>query len=182
MATTPSASAAAPAQPPVELLYMLPIGAVVPWFPPPTAYQADPSDPSGQKKLVMPPGFLLCDGGKVNDQESPFNGMPVPNLIGRFALGTDGSIPLGQRDGCVNFNTQGWQNGEFITQPTAAEQQDNQGNSIIQNGGQSTSWRYVLTTDDLSKNDGNHHHLVPANTFSVPAPGYVAFLMIIRVK
>ena len=55
-------------------------------------------------------------------------------------------------------------------------------NGVIQDASPTSSWRYTLTQDDLSKNDGNHHHTVPENAFVVPAPGYVALMPIMRIK
>lgn len=172
-----------PAAPPVDFLYMVPVGAVIPWYPPPNAYVENPEDPDGPKVLVYPPGFAPCDGNPITDKESPFAGGSTPNLINRYALGAGNQIACGAPGGSETFNTAGWNNPAFNTLSTAVGEQDNAYNDIIQNT-QPTyeTWRFVLTTDHLTWNDGNHHHLVPANSFWVPNPGYVALIMIIRIK
>ena len=169
--------------PPVDILYAVPVGTVITWYPPPTAFQADPNNANAPKVLVMPPGFALCDGSAVNDADSPFNGMNLPNLVNRFVLGAGGNVSYGDAGGDPGFSLGGWTNPMFVTSPTEVSVADNQYNNILQRGDPTYSaWRYVLTTDDLSWNDGNHHHYVPESTFSVPGPGYVALVMIMRIK
>jgi hypothetical protein len=184
MATpAPPSTPTPPSQPPVEILYAVPVGTVITWYPPPTAFKADPNNANAPKTLVFPPGFALCDGSVVNDPGSPFNGTSLPNLVNMFILGSGGNIACGDVGGDAQLNTGGWGNPMFVTSPTEASVADNQYNNIIQRSDPSYSaWRYELTQDDLSWNDGNHHHYVPDNTFTVPAPGYVALIMIMRIK
>lgn len=182
MATSAPASTLAPSQPPVEILYAVPVGTVISWYPPPTAFKTDPADQSGTKELIFPPGFAMCNGQVVDDPASPFNGMALPNLVNRFILGSGGNLAYGDTGGDEQFNTAGWPNTAFGTSPTQASGVDNQYNGVIQDASPTSSWRYTLTQDDLSKNDGNHHHTVPENAFVVPAPGYVALMPIMRIK
>lgn len=184
MATpAPPSTPTPPSQPPVEILYAVPVGTVITWFPPPTAYKSNPSSASTSKTLVFPQGFALCDGSVVNDPDSPFNGMSLPNLVNMFILGSGGNIAYGDVGGNAQINLGTWGNPQFITSPTDVSDADNQYNNILQrNTATYSSWRYVLTNDDLSWNDGNHHHYVAENAFNVPAPGYVALIMIMRIK
>lgn len=79
----------------MEILYAVPVGTVISWYPSPTAFQTNPNDPTGPKMLVYPPGFRMCDGSTVNDPESPFNGAALPNLVNRFILGSGANIAVG---------------------------------------------------------------------------------------
>jgi hypothetical protein len=51
---------------PVETPHAVPVGTVIAWYPPPNT--------------SLPPGFVYCNGEVINDPDSPFNGMPAPNL------------------------------------------------------------------------------------------------------
>ncbi|WP_137864643.1 MULTISPECIES: hypothetical protein [unclassified Sphingomonas] len=178
MATSAPAPTPTPSQPPVEILYAVPVGTVISWYPSPTAFQTNPNDPSGPKLLVYPPGFRMCDGSTVNDPDSPFDGAVLPNLVNRFILGSGDNIAYGDTGG---YGIGGWQNTGFATSPTAASSSDDVLNNIIQNQNPTTSWRYQLTKND-GLNDGNHHHTVAAGAFTVPPPGYLALIPIIRIK
>lgn len=182
MVTPAPPSDPTPAQPPVAFLYTLPVGAVVPWIPPPDAYQAVPGDANAPKQLVYPPGFAPCNGQVIDDPDSPFNGMALPNFVDRVALGSDGTMPPGTMAGDTGFNVSGWTNPMLTTSPTVAADQDNQTNNIIQHNNPTTQWRYTLTDNDDDINDGNHHHYLAAHSFGVPAPGTVSCLMIMRIK
>lgn len=157
----------------------MPVGTVISWYPPSTAFTVDPNDQGGPKTLKYPSGFALCDGSVVADPESPFNGQALPDLRNRFVLGANNGVGPGTRGG-YDVGT-GWQNPMFITSPTVAGSQDDVPNDIIQNQTPTAAWRYVLHVDD-GMNDGNHHHYVAADSFTVPAPGYVALIPIIRIK
>src|SRR4051812_34459731 len=102
---------------PVELLYAVPVGTVISWFPPPNAFV--------NGAMVLPAGFALCDGTWVEDQDSPFCGQATPDLSARFVLGasTDG-VPVGQPSGNPAFNLDGWQSGVLQTTPTVSAEQD----------------------------------------------------------
>ena len=54
------------AQPAVELFDVVPVGAIIAWYPPPNA--------------TIPPNFAYCDGSTVNDKDSPFYNSATPNL------------------------------------------------------------------------------------------------------
>lgn len=178
MASSAPSPAPTPSQPPIEILYAVPVGSVVPWYPPPSAI-ATAAD--GTRTITFPPGFVMCDGSMVSDPDSPFDGMALPNLVNRYALGSGGNLGVGDSGGDATFNTAGWSSPEVSTSPTAAQPSDDQLNYIIQGTKPNATWRYVLTGDD-GINDGNHHHLLAANSFQVPAPGFVALIMIIRIK
>lgn len=49
---------------------IVPIGSIVAWH----------RDISGGPQLQLPDGWVLCNGGSVNDSNSPFNGRPIPDL------------------------------------------------------------------------------------------------------
>jgi hypothetical protein len=152
--------------PPVEILYAVPIGAVIAWCPPPNA--------------TLPPDFVVCDGSAISDKDSPFNGKNAPNLTNQFVLGAGGSVAVNQQGGNTTFNVQGWASGAIATGPTTAStSQDNVQNILIVRNGVNSTYRYDLTTDDDPWNDGNHHHNV---AFTVPPPGWVALTYIMRIK
>lgn len=151
---------------PVEILYAVPVGAVIPWYPPPNAQ--------------LPPGFAYCDGTLVSDKDSPFNGQPTPNLQNRFPLGAGGSVKPNQEGGNVQYNLDGWNSGTLSTSATQAGPQDNVQNQIIERNQPTASWRYDLTQGDEGWNDGNHHHVL--GNLQVPAPGWVALTYLIRIK
>ena len=152
---------------PVEILYAVPVGTVIAWYPLPGT--------------ALPPGFAFCDGEIVSDAQSPYDGMPTPNLTNRFVLGTVPGAPLNQLGGSPTYNLQGWQSGTLQTSATEVmTPQDNAQNYIIQGNQSTNTWRYVLTQDNEPWNDGNHHHTV-AN-LSVPAPGWLSLVYIMRIK
>jgi len=154
---------------PVEILYVVPVGAVIAWYPPPNMTAA------------LPPAFAVCDGEIVKDAESPFDGMPTPNLTNRFPLGAGGSVKPNEQRGCVDYNLEGWNSGPLSTSPTqVAPPVDDQQNLLVVENQGSNGWRYSLTTDHESWNDGNHHHQL--NSLAVPAPGWVALVYIMRIK
>lgn len=80
---------------PVEILYAVPIGAVIAWYPPPN--QELPLDQH------LAPGFAICDGSKVSDPDSPFNGLPTPNLTNRFPLGAGNDVGINSQGGNRRF-------------------------------------------------------------------------------
>lgn len=51
------------------------IGGIIEWW-------------SGDGKLTLPPQFVLCNGGVINDPLSPLNGQTTPNLVNHFIMGT----------------------------------------------------------------------------------------------
>lgn len=165
-----------PSQPPVEILYAVPVGTVIFWYPPPTAFKTNP-DANGPLILVYPPGFVLCDGREITDPESPFNGSRLPSMIDRFVLGA-GTVPYGNAGG---YDLNGWPNAAFATGPTAASGTDDVQNYIIQDQSPNTTYRYDLKSQD-DKNDGNHHHNVAAGAFTVPLPPYMALMPLMRIK
>jgi hypothetical protein len=150
---------------PVEIFYVVPLGAVIAWYPPPNPQ--------------LPPNFALCDGEIVSDPDSPYKGLPTPHLTNRFPLGAGNGIAPNQRGGDTNYNLNGWNSGTLNTTSTQAGAQDNQQNGLIQQNGVSSSWRFGLSDDHDNWNDGNHHH---ALSFAVPAPGWVALVYIMRIK
>ncbi|MFS2108485.1 hypothetical protein ACCC88_02270 [Sphingomonas sp. Sphisp140] len=172
------AAPATPSQPPVEILYAAPVGTVLFWYPPPTAFKTNPNDQNGPLVLVFPPGFVLCDGQLVSDKDSPFDGTRLPSLIDRFILGA-GTIPYGNAGG---YSVNGWQNGSFGTGSTTSSSADNQSPGIIQDNAPHTDWRYNLTKNGDGKNDGNHHHTIGDGAFTVPLPPYLTLIPIMRIK
>lgn len=164
------------AQPPVEIFYVVPLGAVIAWYPPPPP---SPPNPQSPPTPLLPPNFAVCDGKVVSDPDSPYFNLPTPNLTNRFPLGAGNSIVPNQQGGEIDYNLFGW-NGTLTSSPTAAGTQlDNQQNDLIQQNNASSSWRYTLTQDSETWNDGNHHHTV---SFALPSPGWVALVYIMRIK
>jgi len=162
---------------PVEFLYVVPVGAIIPWIPPP---------PTGSMAVTPPPGFEFCDGSTVNDPDSPFNGSALPDLRSRFLLGTAPGwtqVAAGQALGDPAVNTGGFSNGAAIgTGSTQASAADEHNNDIVQGTGYTgEGWRYVLS-DDTSKYDGNHHHIIDAGGISFDAPGSIGVYYIMRIK
>jgi hypothetical protein len=151
---------------PVEILYAVPVGTVIAWYPVP--------------KAPLPPGFVYCDGELISDSESPYNGMQAPNLTNRFILGAGGPVTANQQGGSTNYNLQGWESGNIDTGATqVSTPQDNVQNNVIARDQASSSYRYGLSQGNVGWNDGNHHHQI---AISVPAPGWVALVYIIRIK
>jgi hypothetical protein len=153
---------------PVEIFYVVPVGTVIAWYPPP--------------KAQLPPGFAYCNGALITDSDSPFDGTYAPNLVNCFVLGAGSGVAPNQQGGSVGYNLNGWNSGTLSTGPTQVSvPQDNVQNDIIQHNNRSTSnWRYDLTDDHDSWNDGNHHHQLTGIT--VPAPGWVALVYLMRIK
>lgn len=151
---------------PVEILYAVPVGTVITWFPP---YPDAP----------LPPCFSYCNGQTIDDPDSPFFDKQVPDLTNRFPLGAGGGIEPGAYGGQVDYNLQGWHSGPLNTGPTRASYFDNVQNNLILRETETSSWRYGLTEDNDEWNDGNHHHDLD---FRVPAPGWVALVYLIRIK
>ncbi|MBN8811131.1 MULTISPECIES: hypothetical protein [Sphingomonas] len=177
MATPAPTSTPTPSQPPVEILYAVPVGTVIFWYPPPTAFTTGSSGTGAAPVLTYPPGFMLCDGSTVHDPDSPFDGSNLPSLIDRFVLGA-GTVPYGTAGG---YGIDGWPNPSIDTQSTAASNSDAVRNDIIQGESPTSGYRYVLTSDD-DKNDGNHHHNLAAGAFTVPLPPYMTLIPIMRIK
>ena len=156
---------------PVEFLYVVPVGAVIAWWPLAT------TDPA-------PPCFAICDGKVVSDPDSPYNGRAVPDLRGQFILGTaPGTTPLGAVTGSSAANLVGPTNPQDVfTGPTDVGWGDVVNNNIVQGVDLSMgNWRYVLSNDTSIK-DGNHHHLIPAGAVQIEPPGSVALYYIVRIK
>jgi hypothetical protein len=53
---------------------LVPVGAVIDWYRP-------------SSTTPVPAGFMICNGDKVNDAQSPMNNVNVPNLIDKFVMG-----------------------------------------------------------------------------------------------
>jgi hypothetical protein len=153
---------------PVEILYAVPVGTVIAWYPvPPNA--------------SLPPGFAYCNGELISDPDSPFNTMYAPDLTSRFILGAGGPVTANQQGGSTDYNLQGWETGNIDTGPTQVSMsQDNVQNNVIARNQSSASYRYSLSQKNEGWQDGNHHHQIAS--ISVPAPGWVALVYIIRIK
>ncbi|MGH6617009.1 hypothetical protein [Sphingomonas sp.] len=154
---------------PAEILYAIPVGTVVAWYPLPAA--------------PLPPGFVYCDGAFITDADSPYNGMPAPNLINRFILGTTGGgVTVNEQGGDKEYNINGWTSGAIETGPTKVSipQDDVQNDIVVHNQPGTSVYRYDLTSSNDGWNDGNHHHQIAG--FQVPAPGWLALIYIIRIK
>jgi hypothetical protein len=146
---------------PAEILYAVPVGAVVAWYPP----SAD----------MLPRGFALCNGDTVNDPESPFHKMPTPNLTSRFILGASTVSAPPATGGSVELNLDGY---TLTTGPTQSDSNDDvTPDVVIRNVPGSTQYRYDMVSDGDGWQDGNHHHVA-----TIPAPGWLALLYIMRIK
>jgi hypothetical protein len=152
---------------PVEILYTVPLGTVIAWYPLPNA--------------SLPPGFVYCDGNPINVADSPYNGRLAPDLTNRFILGTGGPVTANQQGGSTNHNLQGWKSGTIETSATQVSiPQDNVQNLVVARNQNAAGYRYDLQQADDNWNDGNHHHQIAS--LSVPAPGWLALVYIIRIK
>ncbi|MGK6355790.1 hypothetical protein ACMGDH_11275 [Sphingomonas sp. DT-207] len=154
---------------PAEILYAVPVGTIIAWYPLPEAQ--------------LPPGFAYCDGKPITDDDSPYKGMSTPDLVNRFVLGTDDStgVAVNQQGGSTDYNVGGWQSGTIETSPTQVSlPQDDVQNNIILREGSTNGYRYQLTSDNDEWNDGNHHHQIAG--FTVPAPGWLALVYLMRIK
>jgi hypothetical protein len=153
----------------VEILYAVPVGAVIAWYPPGSS--------------ALPQGFALCDGSIVTDAASPFNGKATPNLISRFILGTSAVATPPASGGSVDFNLSPLGSPSFAvpTGPTtvSGDVNDNVANVVIIRNGVSNQYRFGMVGEDPNSgwHDGNHNH-----TVAIPAPGWVGLLFIIRIK
>jgi hypothetical protein len=155
--------------PAVELVYSVPVGAVIAWYP--------PGEPN------LPRGFALCDGNIVDDDASPFNGRRTPDLCERFILGASARALLGTAGGDPDFAFLGFPTPELSTTPTQSSGDDDVPNNLIErNNPTPEGSRYVLTDNGDGWNDGNHHHELPFGAMTIPPPAWTALLYIIRIK
>ena len=155
------------AQPAVELFYVVPVGAVIAWYPPPNA--------------TIPPNFAYCDGSTVNDKDSPFYNSATPNLTNCFPLGTGNGVVPGQTGGNSSYTVSGsWDSGSIDTGSTQVNGGDNTQNFLIHHGDPVSNYRFAIDSHSDGWNDGNHHHTL--TPFIVPAPGWVAVTYIMRIK
>ena len=157
------------AQPTVELFYIIPVGGIMAWYPPPNAN--------------IPPNFAYCDGSTVKEKDSPFYNTATPNLTNCFPLGTGNGVVPGQTGGNSSYTVSGsWDSGSIDTGSTQVNGGDDQQNYIIYQGSPVSKkpYRFSIASSDDAKNDGNHHHTL--NSFIVPAPGWVAVTYIMRIK
>jgi hypothetical protein len=69
----------------------VPVGTVIDWW------RADANTP-------LPVGYQACDGTVVNDAQSPLNGKTLPNLNGRFIMGTTDPNAIGATGGAATHN------------------------------------------------------------------------------
>lgn len=150
---------------PVEYFYVVPVGTVIAWHPPP--------------KPPLPKGLAYCDGANGANPDSPFIGTATPNLINRFGLGVGGDVEPGPQGGNVTVNLCGWAGSGINTGPTQVSDRDNVQNNLIQGGGTTSSWHYTLTHGNEDWNDGNHHPDL-ADVQVLP-PGWVALAYPIRI-
>jgi hypothetical protein len=162
-----------PMSQPVEILYAVPVGAIIAWYPP------------GSEKL--PPGFAFCNGGIVNDPDSPFNTKPTPDLNSRFILGASTVTAPPATGGSVDLNLRGFTNSAYAltTSPTQSSSSDNVANNvIIRDNPDDTQYRYGMVGENPNDgwHDGNHHHVATVDSVHVPAPGWLALLYIMRIK
>ena len=68
----------------------VPIGTIVDW------YRFDSATP-------LPDGYVICDGSKVTDKQSPYFGKSVPNLTNKFVMGVQVD-KLGETGGRATFD------------------------------------------------------------------------------
>jgi hypothetical protein len=154
----------------------VPIGAILDWW-----------MPVGSK-VTPPANFAICDGGKISDPDSPFNGFNTPNLVQRFTYGATNAGEIGQTGGSSTANVS-------ITSPlpantgnipgSAPTSANTRAGTIIRNG-PSTSFRFAMSKDNVEWNDGQHIHnlggSVTGSTTISTLPPYVCLLKIVRIK
>lgn len=154
----------------------VPIGAILDWW-----------MPVGSK-VTPPANFAICDGGKISDPDSPFNGFNTPNLVQRFTYGATNTGEIGQTGGSSTANVS-------ITSPlpantgnipgSAPTSANTRAGTIIRNG-PSTSFRFAMSKDNVEWNDGQHIHnlggSVTGSTTISTLPPYVCLLKIVRIK
>lgn len=154
----------------------VPIGAVLDWW-----------APAGSA-VTVPANFAICDGHLISDPASPFNGKNTPNLVQRFIYGVSNAGQIGQAGGSstanVSINSAFSGTTSAIT-GTAPPNANTSPGTIIRNY-PSTSYRFAMTTDDASWNDGQHVHNFNGNasgsTSIAVLPPYVCLLKIVRIK
>jgi hypothetical protein len=154
----------------------VPIGAILDWW-----------MPVGSK-VTPPANFAICDGSKISDPDSPFNGFNTPNLVQRFTYGATNIGEIGQTGGSSTANVS-------ITSPlpsntgnipnSAPAAANTSAGTIIRNN-PSTSFRFAMSNDNVSWNDGQHIHnlggSVTGSTSISTLPPYVCLLKIVRIK
>ena len=74
------------------MLSTVPIGAILDWW-----------IPVGSK-VAPPANFAICDGSKISDPDSPFNGFNTPNLVQRFTYGATNIGEIGNTGGSSTAN------------------------------------------------------------------------------
>jgi hypothetical protein len=154
----------------------VPIGAILDWW-----------MPVGSK-VTPPVNFAICDGSKISDPDSPFNGFNTPNLVQRFTYGAANIGEIGQPGGSSTANVS-------ITSPlpsntgnipnSAPAAANTSAGTIIRNN-PSTSFRFAMSNDNVGWNDGQHIHnlggSVTGSTSISTLPPYVCLLKIVRIK
>jgi hypothetical protein len=154
----------------------VPIGAVLDWW-----------APAGSN-LIPPANFAICDGHKISDVASPFNGYNTPNLVQRFVYGASNAVEIGKAGGSSTANVS-------ITMPlpgttgnitgSAPSSANTRAGTIIRNN-PSTSFRFSMSDENVSWNDGQHIHNLGGNitgSTNIPTiPPFVSLLKIVRIK
>jgi len=190
---------------------VVPIGAVIDWYPPPKNRSTE--------GLNIPPGYKLCDGTEVTDQNSPLYQQKVPNLAGLFIKGTTSAAEvkdglhiatditvkskisgkhkheLPEATGCItNLGTEKspeWANKCYTTNNSewgwgvSCYKEATNGNMFI-----STGW-----DEDGMAGNGQHSHELGQHTLTVDGhtheitipssdlePSYYSLVKIIRIK
>ena len=154
----------------------VPIGAILDWW-----------MPVGSK-VTPPANFAICDGSKISDPDSPFNGFNTPNLVQRFTYGATNIGEIGQTGGSSTANVSITSQLPSYTgnipgsAPAAA---NTRAGTIIRNN-PSTSFRFGMSNDNVGWNDGQHIHnlggSVTGSTSISTLPPYVCLLKIVRIK
>lgn len=154
----------------------VPIGAVLDWWAPSSA------------NLTPPANFAICDGHVISDPASPFNGMNTPNLVQQFVCGAANQAQVGTAGGSATANvsiTSGLPSVTGNIASTVPANANTQAGTIIRTQ-PASSYRYVMTTDSVSWNDGQHVHSLGGNvsgsTTISTLPPYVCLLKIVRIK
>ncbi|RZI45467.1 hypothetical protein [Candidatus Finniella inopinata] len=177
--------------PPKTKEEIIPVGTILDWWRP---------NMSDQQSLVLPRGFVLCDGNIIEDRESYFNGERAPNLHHMFIKGVGMPDKVGIRGGseqqvlkaevsAAGLHVHAFQNRNmtgFISSKNADKQtlHNEQGKTISKFEGSSQGDTHSgQHQHDLPLSDaqGVHIHEVASVALDI-LPPYINFLKMMRIK
>lgn len=139
------------------LLRNVPIGTIIDW------YRFDANTP-------LPVGYKLCDGGVIEDEESPFKGKAVPNLVDRFIMGVT-ATRVGETGGRADIPVAGnHDHGGKTSQATDNVPATGDGAYQMRNGPDLHKFRHDITADGKHDHGGENR------------PPYFGLIKLMRVR